>query len=104
MDGDLGELGLVDAVRRRRHVEVVEQDAAALVARYPDVHLKVALESNVAWEYYILVLSNSLSRLSNPPNQRSMQEMKSATGPLRNLHPSSEFERLCADEGRIRAS
>ena len=45
MDGDLGELGLVDAVRRRRHVEVVEQDAAALVARYPDVHLKVVVES-----------------------------------------------------------
>ena len=40
VDGDLAELGLVDAVGGRRHVEVVQQHAAALVARYPNVHLK----------------------------------------------------------------
>ena len=40
VDGDLAELGLVDAVGGRRHVQVVQQHAAALVRGYPNVNLQ----------------------------------------------------------------
>ena len=39
VDGDLLQLGLVDAVSRRGHVPVVQEHSTALVARYPDVNL-----------------------------------------------------------------
>ena len=41
VDLDLVELGLVHAVGSGRHVPVVQQDPAALVAGYPDVDLEV---------------------------------------------------------------
>ena len=40
VNGDFVQFGLVNTVSRGGHVPMVQQHSAALVARYPDMHLK----------------------------------------------------------------
>ena len=48
VDGDFVQFGLVNTVSRGGHVPMVQQDSAALVARYPDMHLKKIMKMNVS--------------------------------------------------------